>query len=180
MSCCTRLDDDLQALNFDFLFSALPPPLVSSRSSLLSVSFILVEPLLFAVGSVLLGLSVLVLPLLRSLFWRTVEWRFCSLLPHSVRLTLFSLCAVEQFNQLELSEALQSSSSSEAAETGRDHPHPVMDLRPVLQGMKLFWKAGSVHTALIFPLFILCHRPCRMCACSSPCSSLSTPLLACR
>ena len=63
--------------------------------SLLSVSFILVEPLVFAVGSVLLGLIVLLLPLLHSLFWRTVEWRLCSLFPHWVRLTLFSLCAVE-------------------------------------------------------------------------------------
>lgn len=47
------------------------------------------------IAVVLLGLTVLVLPLLCSLFCRMVEWRLCSLLPQSARLTLFSLYAVE-------------------------------------------------------------------------------------
>lgn len=83
----TRLDDDLSALDFDFLLSALPPPLASSRSGLLSVSVVC--------GSVLLGLTVLLLPLLRSLLWPTLRWSFFSRSPRSPRLTLFSLSAVE-------------------------------------------------------------------------------------
>ena len=77
-----------------------------------------------------LGLSILILP--------TPPLSLSSLcLPVSLPLRLCCGCTVEQFHQPKFPEAVQGGSSHQAAEAGRNHPHLAVDLRSVLQGLRL-------------------------------------------
>lgn len=44
------------------------------------------------------------------------------------------LCFIGQAAEFELPEALQSCSAHQAAEAGLHHPHPAVDICPVIQG----------------------------------------------
>ena len=66
-------------------------------------------------------------------------------------------CVPEQLHQPELPEAVPSSTSHQASQTGGDHTDPSVDLRPVLQGtdgagplaVTVVPHSLSIHTRLL-------------------------------
>lgn len=55
---------------------------------------------------------------------------------------------IGQFHQPEFPEAVQGSSSHQAAEAGRNHPHLALDLRSILQGLPSFLQANAHNNHL--------------------------------